>query len=134
MGEDMAVATTSLWDRLGGEPVLRQVVDEFVAMATSDPKVNYTRNGRFPLDEQALASAKRTALEIISTGAGGPYLYTGRTIREIHEGMKITDAEFDAIAADFKTALDRSGADPADVDAAMEQVYHARSEIVEIPA
>jgi hemoglobin len=130
----MAIATSSLWDRLGGEATLRKVVDEFVTLATRDPKVNYTRNGRFPLDEQALASAKRTALEIISIGAGGPYLYSGRTIREIHEGMKITDAEFDAIAADFKTALDRSGADPADIDAAVEQVYHTRSEIVELHA
>ena len=130
----MAVATNSLWDRLGGEATLRKVVDEFVTLATRDPKVNYTRNGRFPLDDQALADAKRTALEIISMGAGGPYLYSGRTIREIHEGMKITDAEFDAIVADFKTAIDRSGADPADIAAAMEQVYHTRSEIVEIHA
>ena len=130
----MAVATSSLWDRLGGEAILRKVVHEFVTLAVHDPQVNYTRDGRFPLDEQALASAERTALEIISTGAGGPYLYTGRTIREIHEGMKISDAEFDAIVADFRKALDGSGADPADIDAAMEQVYQTRSEIVEIHA
>lgn len=134
----MAVATQSragsLWDRLGGELVLRKVVDDFVDLATTDPKVNYTRGGRFPLDDQALDSAKRTALEIISMGAGGPYVYTGRTIREIHEGMRITDAEFDAIAADFRTAIGRSGADPADIEAAMERVYATRSEIVELPA
>jgi hemoglobin len=125
-------ATESLWDRLGGESVLRRVMDEFVNLATTDPKVNYTRDGRFPLDEQGLASAKRTALEFISMGTGGPLAYTGRTLREIHHGMRITDAEFDAIAADFKTALGRSGADPEDIEAALEQVDHARSEIVEI--
>jgi truncated hemoglobin YjbI len=127
-------ATDSLWDRLGGESVLSRVVDEFVNLATTDPKVNYTRDGRFPLDDQALASAKRTALEIISMGSGGPLVYTGRTIREIHQGMRITDAEFDAIAADFRTALGRSGADPADLNAALERVEAARSEIVELPA
>jgi hemoglobin len=126
-------ATSSLWDRLGGEAVLRKVVDDFVNLATRDPKVNYTRDGRFPLDDESLAIAKRTALEIISMGAGGPYVYTGRTIREIHHGMQITDAEFDAIAADFKTAIGRTGADPADVEAAMERVDAARSEIVELP-
>jgi hemoglobin len=130
----MAIASSSLWDRLGGEAILRKVVHDFVTLAVHDPQVNYTRDGRFPLDEQALASAERTALEIISTGAGGPYRYAGRTIREIHEGMRITDAEFDAIVADFRTALDGSGADPADIDAAMEQVYYTRSEIVEIHA
>jgi hemoglobin len=134
----MAVATSSaassLWDRLGGEEVLRSVVDDFVNLATRDPKVNYTRGGRFPLDDQALASAKRTALEIISMGSGGPYVYTGRTIREIHQSMRITDAEFDAIAADFRTAIGRSAADPADIEAAMDRVYATRSEIVELPA
>jgi hemoglobin len=137
MEPQMAVATqaraSSLWDRLGGETVLRKVVDDFVNLATSDPKVNYTRGGRFPLDEQALASTKRTALEFVSMGAGGPYAYTGRTIREIHEGMQITDAEFDAIVDDFRTAIGRSGAAPADIDAAMERVYATRSEIVEMP-
>jgi hemoglobin len=119
---------------LGGEAVLKNVVDNFVNLATRDPKVNYTRDGRFPLDDQALASAKRTALEIISMGSGGPYVYAGRTIREIHQGMRISDAEFDAIAADFRTAIGRSAADPADIEAAMDRVYATRSEIVELPA
>jgi hemoglobin len=130
----MAVSTSTLWDRLGGERVLRKVVEDFVTLAIRDPKVNYTRGGRFPLDEQAVADTKRTALEFISTAAGGPYSYTGRSVREIHAGMRITDAEFNAIAADFREALAPSGADPSDIDAAMQMVYVARPEIVEVHA
>jgi hemoglobin len=130
----MSVSAGTLWDRLGGERVLRKVVDDFVTLAIHDPKVNYTRGGRFPLDEQAVADAKRTAFEIISAAAGGPYSYTGRSVREIHAGMRISDAEFNAIAADFREALDRSGADPSDIDAAMQMVYVTRAEIVEVHA
>jgi hemoglobin len=130
----MAVSTSTLWDRLGGERVLRKVVDDFVTLAIHDPKVNYTRGGRFPLDEQAVADAKRTAFEIISAAAGGPYSYTGRSVREIHAGMRISDAEFNAIAADFREALGRSGADESDIDAAMQMVYVTRTEIVEVHA
>jgi hemoglobin len=130
----MAVSTSTLWDRLGGERTLRQVVDEFVNVAIRDPKVNYTRDGRFLLDEQAIADTKRTALEIISTATNGPYSYTGRSIREIHQGMRINDAEFDAITADLRQALERSGADPPDIDAAMEMAHVARPEIVEVHA
>ena len=35
----------SLYDRLGGEPAIKAVVDEFVARGASDPKVNFTREG-----------------------------------------------------------------------------------------
>src|SRR6187200_384729 len=35
----------SLYDRLGGEPAIRAVVDDFVPRAANDAKVNFTRKG-----------------------------------------------------------------------------------------
>src|SRR5215471_5370525 len=34
-----------LYERLGGEPAIKAVVDDFVARAAANPKVNFTRKG-----------------------------------------------------------------------------------------
>ena len=40
-------AAASLWNRLGGEANVKRVVDDFVALAAADPKVNFFRAGAF---------------------------------------------------------------------------------------
>ena len=36
---------------------------------------------------------------------GGPCKYTGRTMKESHQHLNITQAQWDAMVADFKTTL-----------------------------
>ena len=62
----MNTSSGKLWDALGGEKVLAKVVDRFVELVTADPKVNYTRDGRYPINDKTLAYSKRAALEFIS--------------------------------------------------------------------
>src|SRR5690242_2085649 len=47
MSSDMSTGMTSgsLYDRLGGEPAIIAVVDDFVTRAAADPRVNLTREG-----------------------------------------------------------------------------------------
>ena len=47
------------------------------------------------------------------------------------KGMGITAAQFDAIAADLKKALEQNGAKPADVDVVLKAVEGTRKDIVE---
>jgi hemoglobin len=121
----------TLWDRLGGEPNVRKVVDDFVALAATDPKVDFTRGGKYKLDQKAVDHLKQTLVELISSLSGGPLKYTGRGMKEAHAGMGITDAQFDAIAADLQKALEKNGAKPADIAAVMSVVGSTRKDIVE---
>ena len=57
---------TTLWESLGGEETMTKVVNDFVDAVVVDPRVNYTRGGRYPLDAEALASTRRRSLEFIS--------------------------------------------------------------------
>jgi hemoglobin len=120
-----------LWDILGGEKVLAKVVDRFVDLVTKNPRVNYTRDGRYPINDQILKYSKRAALEFISAATGGPHAYSGKTIREIHKGMRISNQEFDAAVADFQQALEETGVSPELAQAAVEMVNSTRSAIVE---
>lgn len=101
----MNTSSGKLWDELGGEKVLTKVVDRFVDLVTTNPKVNYTRDGRYPINDQILKYSKRAALEFISAATGGPHSYSGKSIRETHQGMRISNQEFNAAMADFQRAL-----------------------------
>ena len=100
----------SLYDRLGGEPAITAVVDDFVGRAASDPKVNFTRKGQpnqWDPSPANVAKLKKRLVEFISMAAGGPNNYKGRDMVTAHTGMNISEAEFNAAAADLSASLDK---------------------------
>ncbi len=128
----MNTSSGKLWDVLGGEKVLAKVVDRFVDLVTTNPKVNYTRDGRYPINDEVLKYSKRAALQFISAATDGPHSYSGKSIREIHKGMRISNQEFNAAMANFQQALEENGVSPDLVQAALGMVNTTRSQIVEI--
>jgi len=127
----MNEAPFNLWDALGGEAVLTKVVDRFVDLATADPRVNYSRDGRYPVNAETLKVTKQAALEFISAATGGPHPYTGKSLREIHAGMRISENEFNAFMADFQKALRENSVSPELVQALVTSITTTRSQIVE---
>jgi hemoglobin len=124
----------TLWDRLGGEKNVTQVVDDFVEIAALDNKVNFDRGGKYPLPEEKIKHLKDMLVQLISANTGGPIKkYTGKDMKTVHEGMGITDAQFDALAADLKKALEKNGAKAEDAKALLEIVEKTRIDIVEKP-
>jgi hemoglobin len=121
----------SLWDRLGGEVAVRKVVDDLSATAAADPKVNLTRNGKYKLNDAAVTNLKQMLVELVSSVTGGPLKYTGKDMKEVHKGMGITNAEFDALAADLRKALEKNGVKAAEVQDLLKIVGTTRSAIVE---
>ncbi len=123
--------TNSLWDRLGGDSGVKKVIDDFVELVGPDPKVNFDRNGKYKLDAPAVARLKAQLLDFVSQATGGPYSYRGKSMKEAHRGMGITNAEFEAAAADLKKALEKNGVKPADIEQVMQLVGTTRADIVE---
>jgi hemoglobin len=122
---------STLWQRLGGEQNVRRVVDNFVELAAENPKVDFTRGGKYKFTEKQLGDLKQKLVEMISMASGGPLKYTGKGMLEVHKGMGITDTQFEALAADLKKALDKNDVQPADRDAVLSVVELTRKAIVE---
>jgi len=129
--EPKAETPKTMWDRMGGEKNVGKIVDDFVAAASKDPKVNLDRGGKYKLDEATTAKVKKMLVEQISVASGGPLKYEGKSMKEVHKGMGVTEAEFDAAAAHFKKALESNGVKKEDVDALMKTVGETRKDIVE---
>jgi hemoglobin len=130
-GKPKVAAKATLWDRLGGEKNVRKVIDDFVDLAGSDPKVDFFRGGNYKLSEKEVADLKQKLVEFVSAATGGPLKYTGKDMKTVHKGMGISDDQFNAIAADLKEALDKNGAKPEDRDAVLAAVGTTRKDIVE---
>ena len=91
----------SLYDRLGGQPAIVAVVDDFVGNVAADARIN----GFFGRTD--IPHLKRLLVEQICAGTGGPCTYTGRTMQATHKGMNITDAQFGALVEDLQKTLNK---------------------------
>jgi hemoglobin len=123
--------TSTLWQRLGGEKGVRKVIDDFVDLEHTDPKVDFFRGGKHKLTDQQLTDLKQKLTEFVSQAAGGPLKYSGKSMKDAHKGMAITKSQFDALAADLKQVLDKNGVKAADRDAVLAAVESTRKDIVE---
>lgn len=121
----------TLWEKLGGEKNVRKVVDDFVAAAATDPKVNFTRDGKYKLDADAVKALKQRLVEMISAHSGGPFKYSGKAMKPVHEGMQITNEEFDATVGHLVKALKDNGAKAEDIETLGKVVESTRKDIVE---
>ncbi len=91
----------SLYDRLGGQPAITAVVDDFVGNVAADSRIN----GFFAKTD--IPRLKRLLVEQLCAGTGGPCTYTGRSMPEAHRGMHITDAQFGALVEDLQKSLNK---------------------------
>ena len=96
-------APKPLFERLGGMDAVKAVVESFLENVAHDTKIN----GAFKKTTGAkMAAFKKNLVDQVCEVTGGPCKYAGKDMKTAHKGMKITDAQFDALVSDLSTALD----------------------------
>lgn len=125
-----APAEATLWMKLGGQEAVEKVVDDFVAIAAANPKVNFDRDGKLKFTEEQIAMLKKQLVAFVSAASGGPIKYTGKSMKEAHKGMEITDAEFDASVDDLVKAMEKNGVKDEEIKAVRTAVEGTRKDIV----
>ena len=122
-GQGQPEAKKTLYERLGGEAGMQKIVDDFVVRALADPRVNWERKGiekggwslnrnksvEWKSSPDSLARMKKHITQFLTLATGGPAKYEGRDMKEVHAGLHITNAEFDAAVGDLKASLDKLG-------------------------
>ena len=116
----------SLYDRLGGKEAVVAVIDDFVGRAASDSRIN----GKFARTD--VPRLKAMLVEQVCAATGGPDAYTGRAMRDTHDGMGVTAGEFDALVADLVATLDAFNVPAAEQQELLGILGPLRSDIVEV--
>jgi hemoglobin len=135
----------SLYDRLGGEEGITMIVDDFINRAIADPRVNWERKGirrggvmgigdksvEWQPSGDNVTKLKKHMVQFITLSSGGPTKYEGGEMKQVHQGMKITNAEFDAAIGDLKATLDSKGVGAAEQKELLAIFESTRAQVAE---
>ena len=91
----------TLYERMGRKDAIVAVVDDFLRNVTGDPRIKARFKDVDPL------RLKHMLVNQICEAAKGPCKYEGPTMADVHRGMNITDAEFDAMMNDLVISLEK---------------------------
>ena len=91
----------SLYQRMGGLPVITKVVDETIDAVVTDSKTKRSFDGI------KISPLKENIVKQVCLLAGGPCKYEGENMRKAHKGLNITDSEFDLLVAALRDSLNR---------------------------
>ena len=126
--QDSMMKQKSLYDRLGGYNAIAAVVDDFVGRLIADKQFERFFAGH------STDSKKRIRQHIVDqfcAAAGGPCVYTGRTMKDSHAGLGISDAEWDAAAKHLVATLDKFKVGDAEKKDLLAFVTSLKADIVE---
>lgn len=93
----------TLFQALGGKDGIRHVVENLLDLSVHDARIAHTFKD---VDMEHLSMRLQEQLCHVS---GGPCTYQGKDMKVIHEDMKVTNAQFNALVEDLQTAMDRQG-------------------------
>lgn len=98
-----AHAQGSLYERLGGKPVVSKITGELIDRSIRDVR---TRRSFAKINLKRL---KEKVEEQICALTDGPCTYTGDDVKQSHAGLDITESEFYGFVEVLIEVLDRNG-------------------------
>lgn len=119
----------SLYERLGGEIGIASVVDDFIKAMANDPRIKQEHRKHF--QEGDVAALKKKLVDQIGEATGGPQKYTGKSMKEAHQGLQITNADFEVTVEDLIKALDANKVNTKDKDELLGMLAKMRDDVVE---
>lgn len=93
------MAKKSLYDRLGGSAAISAVIDDFAGRVLKDDRIN---------KKFAKSNAPRLLFHLkeqVCAATGGPCKYTGKSMKQSHKNMGVTEGEFNALVGHLVDTL-----------------------------
>jgi hemoglobin len=117
----------SLYDRLGGQPAVSAVVDDFAGRVLADTRIN----AKFAKSDPARLVTNLKAF--VCTATSGPCQYKGQDMKTAHTHMGVTEGEFAALVEDLSASLDKFKVPAAEKGELLGALAPLKPAIVEVP-
>ena len=82
-------------------------MDDLIDRIMVDPRLNANPRVDEAHHRVSPPGFKYLVTEMVCWATGGPQQYTGRSMRDTHRHLRITDAEWQAFLDDFQRTLDK---------------------------
>ncbi|MEM8845262.1 MAG: group 1 truncated hemoglobin [Pseudomonadota bacterium] len=117
--------TTPLYERIGGEPKARAIVEDI----WNNHAVNPIVKDRFANSDPAYV--KKMVFEIFAAATGAKDVkYTGKDMKAAHAGMNISEMEFNAVVDDVLKACESNGLNQDEQNEILAILWSVRKQIV----
>ncbi len=94
----------SLYERLGGYDAIAAVTDDFLERLMSDPVIGYYWAGD---SNDTKRRDRQLIVDFMCEAAGGPVFYTGRDMKTSHDGLGISESQYDILMTHCQATLDK---------------------------
>ena len=123
-------AQKSLYDRLGGVYAIAAVIDDLIDRVMDNPRLNANPKVDEAHHRVSRAGFKYLVTEMVCWATGGPQQYTGRSMRDSHVHLDITEDEWQVFLADLQACLDKFAVPQAEQSEIFALVASTKSDIV----
>lgn len=118
----------TLYQRLGGYDAIAAVCTNLITRLRADAQL-----GRFWANrgEDGIKREYQLLVDYLCNAAGGPMYYTGRDMKMTHQGMRISDGDWDVFMGHLNATLDHFALPAAERDDVVNFVQSTRNDMVE---
>jgi hemoglobin len=96
-------ADDAVYKGLGGKEGIKKIVDTFKPMVLADPRIKET------FSDSDMTHVGMRLEEQLCVLSGGPCTYGGEPMKETHGGLKISNAQFNALTENLQSAMEKNG-------------------------
>jgi len=118
----------TLYERLGGYDGITGFVDDLLPRLQSDSQL-----GRFWQNrgDDGIKREKQLLIDYLCSSAGGPIYYTGRDMKLSHEGMKISESDWEVFLGHAGDTMGALNVPKQECDDVVAFVLSLKDDIVE---
>jgi hemoglobin len=130
VAQEAPAAKPSLYERLGGLYPLSAVVDDFIERVYVNPTLNANPNVANARSALRKPGLKVQVAMLVCQVTGGPCKYVGKSMKEAHAAMNISQKEWDALLVDFRACLEKFKVPAAEQKELIDIVESTKPDIV----
>ena len=118
----------SRYKRLGGYDAIAAVTDDFIARLASDKSLSRFFVGH---SKDSLGRIRQLVVDQLCAATGGPCVYIGRDMKTAHQGMGITETDWNAAVGHLVATLEKFKVPEKEKNEVLGAVSSFKKDIVE---
>src|SRR4029453_1130611 len=99
-------AEKSLYTRLGGYDAIAAATDDLLGRLTSDPQIGLFCGGH---SKDSMKKDRQLVVDFLCEAFGGPVIYRGRDMKISHEGLAISESDWQVFGKNTLASPDKCG-------------------------
>ncbi len=118
----------TLYKRLGGYDAIAAVVDDFIGRLIADKQLSHFSSG---VSTDAKKRIRQLVVDQLCAATGGPCIYIGRSMKAAHEGLGITENDWQLAVGHLVASLDKFKVPEKEKDQLLALASSLKPDIVE---